>query len=31
MATAPLSEKRVKKEHAAARVKDSLMEGKWLW
>lgn len=26
-----LLEKRLKREHAADRVRDGLMEGKWLW
>ncbi|KAL5544201.1 hypothetical protein UlMin_007985 [Ulmus minor] len=31
IAKAPSSEKRVKREHAAAHLRDSLMKGKWLW
>ena len=31
MAKPQSTEKRMKREHAAARLKEALMEGKWLW
>lgn len=31
MTKAPSTEKRVKREHAAAHLREALMKGKWLW